>query len=458
MAQRSVNRRRFLQLSGSAVLGSSILAVTGCGSTTPSAPGGGAASSGPVTLRFMSHNILEKPAGEYLQQMVDEFTQQNPGIKVTVESVPNSDVLTKLTTGAQGNNLPDLIDGQNVGVAGFVNLNAAMDITDMVEKAGIKDQYFPTILDGCRTQEGRLMGLPFYSGTDALYYRSDYFEEAGLDPKQPPKTWDDLVATAKKLTNADKGRYGFGFYGKTHFPSRVINFMLNAGPDGELMRLDKATGKYNIHINSADSQKAWQYLVDLHLVHNVTPPNIVEMDYPANVSAFAAGNLAMMLTGPWGAQTFIATNKDIDGKFLVGPHPSPSGAAPILSQGPLVYGIARTTKYPEQAFKFLKWITLDRNVQWNSKAGYGPVVKSALETDEVKNSKYLPTFMQQAQTAVLLPYNMYLKEMSKITDAWGPEWQAALTGGKSVKDATNAAAQKIKDILGDRAELKFPTA
>jgi multiple sugar transport system substrate-binding protein len=465
MDQQKVSRRAFLRTitagGGMALLsacGSSPAATGDAAVATAPAEAPAAASGGPVTIRFMTHNILEKPAGEYLQEIVDEFMQQNPMIKVEVEGVPNADVLTKLTTAAQADNLPDIICGQGVNVSGFDNLNAALDIGDRIQQANIADSYFPSMLAACRTQEGRTLGLPLYAGTDALYYRTDMFEEVGLDPTKPPKTWDELVEAAKALTDPSKGRYGFGFYGKTHFPNRVINFMANAGPEGELMKLDEASGKYMIHINSPDSQKAWTYLTELALVHKVVPPNIVEMDYPANVSSFAAGNVAMLLTGPWGARTFVGTNAEIEGKFNVGPHPTPTGEPARLIQSPVIYGVGRTSAHPDEAFTFLKWITLDRNIVWNSKAGYGPVVKAALDAPEIKNDPLLPTFIAQSEQAVLPPYLIFLKENSKVNDSWGPEWQAALTGAKSVEEATNTAANRIKEVLGDRGELKFPTA
>jgi hypothetical protein len=43
-----------------------------------------------------------------------------------------------------------------------------------------------------------------------------------------------------------------------------------------------------------------------------------------------------------------------------------------------------------------------------------------------------------------------------MMDAYTPEWQAALSGGKSVKDATNAAAKQFAQILGDAAVPKYP--
>ena len=251
---------------------------------------------GPVEIRFMTHNTLEQPAGEVLKQMIADFETENPDIKIVLEEVPNADILTKLTTYAEGDgsNLPDIIDGQ-FGLASFVNLNAALDITDRIDAEGLRDSFIPVALQAGTDGEGRILGLPFYTGTDALYYRTDHFEEAGLDPAAPPKTWDELVTTAKALTNPRAGRYGFGMYGKTH-TVRCIHFMQNNGPDGEMLRLDPDTGMWTILVNSPESIEAIEFMVSLRREHEVVPPNVVEMDYPANVAAFAGGNISMLTT------------------------------------------------------------------------------------------------------------------------------------------------------------------
>ncbi len=47
------------------------------------------------------------------------------------------------------------------------------------------------------TVNGELYGLPVFAATCILYYRTDYFEQAGID--EPPKTWDELIVASEKL-------------------------------------------------------------------------------------------------------------------------------------------------------------------------------------------------------------------------------------------------------------------
>jgi ABC-type glycerol-3-phosphate transport system substrate-binding protein len=452
MTKRVVTRRQLLR--SGAIAGAAGVGLARAKSSVFAAPA--LLQGGPVTIRFMTHNTLEKPGGDFLKQMIAEFEQQNPNIKIQIEEVPNADILTKLTAYAEGGDLPDVIDGQ-FGLASFVKLDAALDLTDRVDAAGLRDSFIPVALTAGTDSKGRILGLPFYTGTDALYYRLDHFQEAGLDPAKPPKTWQELADAAKALTNPRAGRYGFGMYGKTH-TVRCIHFMQNNGPDGEMLRLNRESGIWTILVNSPDSIGAIEFMVSLARDLKVVPPNVVEMDYPANVAAFAGGNISMLTTGPWGAQTFIGTNPDIAGKFGVAPHPTPNGTDPILRQGSLIYAVGKTSQHPDEAFQFLKWITNDRQPFFAANAKYGPTTKAALEDPAIKDDPFLSVFLKQSVNAVVEPYEVELGDWNKLKDQFDPEWQSALIGDKDVTTAMNTAAKAFKEILAASGDLKYPVS
>ena len=71
---------------------------------------------------------------------------------------------------------------------------------------------------------------------------------------------------------------------------------------------------------------------------------------------------------------------------------------------------------------------------------------------------FLSVFLEQSLKAVVEPYEVELAEWNKMKDQFDPEWQAALIGEKDVPTAMNTAAASFADILGDRAELKYPTS
>ncbi len=54
--------------------------------------------------------------------------------------------------------------------------------------------------------------LPIHTLVQALLYRKDLFQEAGLDPNHPPENWDELLDYSRRLTDPARARYGLAFH------------------------------------------------------------------------------------------------------------------------------------------------------------------------------------------------------------------------------------------------------
>ena len=66
------------------------------------------------------------------------------------------------------------------------------------------------------TWDGKYYAVPKATNTIALYYNKDMFRAHGLDPDQPPETWDELVETARTLTDPENNVYGLAFSAKAN--------------------------------------------------------------------------------------------------------------------------------------------------------------------------------------------------------------------------------------------------
>ena len=110
----------------------------------------------------------------------------------------------RLVIWISGNQAPDLA---NVSAGWMVEFNAidALEPLDDKFSPGFLDAFEPAGLDAMRI-DGKLMGLPYFLDPRALYYRTDLFEAAGLEP---PATWDEVRAAAKALHNPPDV-YGIG--------------------------------------------------------------------------------------------------------------------------------------------------------------------------------------------------------------------------------------------------------
>lgn len=94
---------------------------------------------------------------------------------------------------------------------------AIKPVYDVFKEAGIQfdeSQFVPTVSGYYPTAKLTTYSQPFNSSTPVLYYNKDAFKKAGLDPEQPPKTWQDLADYAAKLkASGMKCGYASGWQG-----------------------------------------------------------------------------------------------------------------------------------------------------------------------------------------------------------------------------------------------------
>lgn len=88
------------------------------------------------------------------------------------------------------------------------------------------DDILPALRKGL-SHDGTLYAVPFYGESSFTMYRTDLFEEAGLEmPEQP--TYEQIMAFAAALTDKSKERYGICLRGKPGL-GRERSLLLNAG-------------------------------------------------------------------------------------------------------------------------------------------------------------------------------------------------------------------------------------
>ena len=112
-----------------------------------------------------------------------------------------------------------------------------------------------------------MVNLPFWPEGSALLWNEVYFEQAGLDPRVPPATWDEIVEFAQILAEETEAKHGLGFGTKM------------AGGDtwqfGFPFLWTNGASIYNADytrsvVNSPEAIEAMQFVVGLQHEHNLT--------------------------------------------------------------------------------------------------------------------------------------------------------------------------------------------
>src|SRR5579863_7881398 len=127
-------------------------------------------------------------------------------VKVELVYVPKHAYMdgTKLPTAFASGSGPDLFIISPGDFLRYYNGGVLLDLTPFLEEKARAD--FPEGVIATRKVKDKIYGLPREVEPMAMYYSLDAFKEVCLTEKDIPKTWDELLVVAKKLTN-DK-RFG----------------------------------------------------------------------------------------------------------------------------------------------------------------------------------------------------------------------------------------------------------
>ena len=242
----------------------------------------------PVELRFMSSWGGTDTKAQRLQQLLEEFELENPGVKIINESMSGSEFLFKLKTNfAQGND-PDVFGlwpGSDIKI--LINQDKVADLTDLL--SADKEWYGSFGEDAWSYDQfdGRIYGLPCEIIYEGLFLNRDLFEKYGV---KVPSNYEELKAAA----------IGFRERG-------IIPIAYNATPEGTylyqniVMKLGGKAALENPYTNGRINQcflDGMKYVKELYQL-GAFPDNAFTIDDKTRDNLFIDKKAAMIAQGSW---------------------------------------------------------------------------------------------------------------------------------------------------------------
>ena len=383
----------------------SLLALAACGTST----GGGASAT--VDSLTETDYYDAAPQNTELPKVLNECGAQ-VGVKIVHQQVPRAQFMPKLLQQASSRTLPDLalIDNpdlqQLAATGGLVSLS----------QAGLSTQgLYPSIV-AAGSYQGQTYGIaPGVNGL-ALFYNKDMFTAAGLTP---PTTWDELTADAKALTKGSRYGIAFSAVGTEEGSFQFEPFFWTAGASLK-------------DLGSAQAVKAltlWKTLVS----NGSASKSVVTWTQADINDQFAAGNVAMMVNGPWQLPTLDAKTSL---NFGIVPIPVPSASAkPVTPLGGEVWTVGHSGSAREQkAVAVVKCLlSADRSLEWSKDAGYIPSNQTAAAQLAASDAQ-LSAFVTEVGTAQSRTSELGTG-YPKVSSALWNAIQACLAGGMSPQAA-----------------------
>jgi ABC-type glycerol-3-phosphate transport system substrate-binding protein len=200
---REWSRRRLLQgaagLAGLAAVGSAVPAYAGA----QTAGSGGEVNAAGVTLKA----LVNTPHQRVYQTILAPAWKQMTGGTLEVTAAAYNEVTNAQIRDVQsGAGAYDLFDYLYFGLGSLAEAGALVDLTDWIASQDDLDtkDYLPSIYDPYTLYNKRRYGLPYDGDQQLVYYNTELFNKYNL---QPPTTWDEYDAAAKKITQGGSGAY-----------------------------------------------------------------------------------------------------------------------------------------------------------------------------------------------------------------------------------------------------------
>lgn len=422
----------------SAVVGvalASVLVMTGCSG----ASGEKAAAGEDVVLELWDTDTRPERT-ENLKTLIEMFEKENPDITVNYLGLPTDSYMQKIGTAIATDSTPDLVTPKASDIAALVAQGALEPLDKQFDDGGWNDQISPAMIETSKAAapDGKLYLTPATSLADVIYYRADWFEEAGLDA---PATWDDFYEAAETLTDKSTGQFGYTIRGGAgFFPQFVEMVYPKAGVD-TFFRKDGTSTLDDPKIIKAAEEYAALYKTS-------TAESDLTADFKTMVAQFGAGGTAMLSHSIGSYPSHVAA-LGADAVEGVAPFPSDDGSTILSGWMTTGFGMFKDSEHKEAAWKFLEFtMSEEGNSFWAEKSGYLPgnleVAKEAWVTENQPMQSALAAAAEP--DAVLLQQPYYLPEFNSITTTdLLPEWQRVLQGDLTVKEFLTAAAASLTE-------------
>jgi ABC-type sugar transport system permease subunit/ABC-type glycerol-3-phosphate transport system substrate-binding protein len=335
----------------------------------------------------------------------------------------------KLSTAIAGGVPPDLVRQDRFTVGDWASRDAFQILDDLVKrdrnaKDGIREKEFYAATWQEAVYKGHIYAIPDSTDDRALFYNKALFRAAGLDPNKPPRTWEDLLAIAPKLTKrgADGGIKQIGFmpnYGN------VWLYMYSWQSGGEFMSPDgrKCT------LANPFTTEALQFFVNMtNAVGGRVKVDAFSSGFRGDaLDPFLTGKVAMKTDGNWFMDGILRYNPTLD--FGVVPSPVPAarlrgegrfaGQPPYITwSGGFSWAIPRavSSEQRELAWKFIKFDeSLEgQRIRWTAQrasyAAQGRPFLPQMRANQVVNATIMKEFLPN-RPRVLAAMKVYMDLM-----------------------------------------------
>jgi len=384
--------------------------------------------------------------------LADKFKEET-GINVVVRLHAPSDAYSQnVSVGAQTDSLPDIygILDDSKTIASFIKAGHVEKLDSYLGSGpgswkerfyaeDLSNNYFPP--ENSFGVAPGYYGIPIDVTTIPMIYNKRLFEKAGLNPEEPPQTWEEFIEAGKALRKAGVIGFTSGWAETWLIQSMATDLAHNLMGSQKVM--DTFAGK--VPYTDEDWIEVFTAFEAMHKA-GFADPSLVTLVNKYAEQSFASERSGMTFNGSWAVNVYGKMNPNLDyGVFRV-PALGQENPRTVWGAAGSVFNVNAKSEHKDKAVQFLKWLTEKE--------------QAAFLLNETKNlpairgldegiSPVLADFAKMMEDSIH-PSRFDHSEEPRVLDVFGKGIQAILIGEKTPQ-VVSKEIQAMKDKVSKRA-------
>lgn len=428
---RGLSRREFLKV-GTGLAGAALLGAAGCG--------GGEQSGGATELYFHAPTDTTGTT----PKLIGQFNEKYKGKYKVIFQRGNSDTgqrLDKLRTQFQaGGEGIDIILGDVIWTAELAESGWISDLSDRFPESE-QQAFLPGSVEAI-IYNGKPYGMPWYTDTGLLYYRKDLLEKSGYDG--PPKTWDELKQMTRKVRAESDIKFGFVFQGARYEGGVCDACEFIWGHGGNVLDPEDPT---KVVIDSPQAIAGLETERSM-ITDGIAPKSVTVYEESETDGVFLSGDAIFLREWPY-AYALVGTSDypNLEPEQVgVSELPSADGKPGNGTVGDQPLYISTSSKYPDEAWKFIEFVTASEQQKFRALEGsYLPTISDLYDDPEIRDTVPVVALAKEAlQHTRPRPVSPFYSDMSlEMQD----QFHASLRGDATPEEAARMLKSELENII-----------
>jgi ABC-type glycerol-3-phosphate transport system substrate-binding protein len=369
---------------------------------------------------------------DLMRKIGDELTKEQPSITVNWSFV--SGIQDKLTAAIAGGSPPDAAYTNYVFQATLAAKGAFLALDDYLKASKLTRADFQPSMYDASLWKGKLYAIPGGADWIVFFWSKDVYSDAGLNPEQPPRTFQELEQHSLKVLKLEQD----GSISRMGFVPGNFTYIayLNGGEFYDAAQ-NKITANHPKNIEAMEWLLSYATRLDMN---KVTAFRQGAPSYSRPGNYFATKKDAYLITGFWAYDPLDKYAPDL--KYGITPWPTPTGSREEMRRNTVqgwMYAIPQNARHKDAAWVFIKYSFIDQSAKMGYLTLNGPCYLKQL--DEFANKMRTEVL---GPTNRMTPYFHIFLDVARLGEKHWPAIPVGASYSKAVNDAWNAVLKGEK--------------